>query len=135
MKRELPDPSPELTEDQPLISLLTSLGGTDTYRAIRQQLLNNPLRSERGLNAIISGLQAGTLVTQSSLIAGLKLNALTDQLQAQVTATELAAATEQAQYQELQLEADANNAAASSVAQVAQHKMQTNSKIFRSYSA
>lgn len=133
LKRELPDPLPELTEDQPLISLLTSLGGTDTYRAIRQQLLNNPLRSERGLNAIISGLQAGTLVTQSSLIAGLKLNAGTDQLQAQVMATELAAATEQAQYKELQLEADANNAAASSVAQAAQHKMQTNSKIFQGF--
>jgi KAP family P-loop domain len=133
LKKELPDPLPELTTDRPLISLLTSLGGTDSCRTIRQQLLNNPLRSERGLNAIISALQAGTLVTQSSLEERLKLNALADQLQAQVMGTEGAAATEQAQYQELQLEADANNAAASSVAQAAQRKMQTNSKIFQSF--
>ena len=133
LKRELPDPLPELTEDGPLISLLTSLGEADAYRAIRQQLLNNPLRSERGLNAIVSGLQAGTLVTQSKLIEGLKLNALTDQLQAQVMATEGAAAREQAQYEELKLEQDANNAAASSVAQAAQRKMQTNSKIFQGF--
>ena len=133
LERELPEPLPKLTEDESLISLLTSLGGADDYRAIRQQLINNPLRSERGLNAVISGLQAGTLVTRSSLAEQLSLNALTDSLQAQVTATELAAATEQAKYQELQIEDDANNAAASSVAQAAQHKMQTNSKIFQGF--
>jgi hypothetical protein len=130
LKRELPDPLPELTEDQPLISLLTSLGGADAYRAIRQQLLNNPLRSERGLNALISGL--GGLST-NALADALKLNALTDQLQSQVMGIEGAAATEQAEYQELQIEADANNLAASSVAQAAQHKMKTNNSIFQSF--
>lgn len=61
------------------------------------------------------------------------MNAGTDALAAQVMQTELAAATEQAQYQELQIETDANNAAANSVAQAAQHKMQTNSKIFEGF--
>lgn len=69
----------------------------------------------------------------ASLEAGRALNAGTDALAAQVMQTELAAATEQAQYQELQIETDANNAAANSVAQAAQHKMQTNSKIFEGF--
>jgi hypothetical protein len=68
-----------------------------------------------------------------SLASTLNLNSLTDALQAQVMQTEGAAATEQAQYQELQLESDANNAAASMVAQAAQRKMQTNSKIFQGF--
>ena len=47
-------------------------------------------------------------------------------------ATDLSAATVQASYKELQLEADASNAAAGSVAQAAQQKAKTNDifKIF-----
>jgi hypothetical protein len=72
-------------------------------------------------------------VSQASLRAGLQLNALTDQLQAQVMQTEGAAAREWAQYQELQLEADASNAAAEAVAKAAQFKMQTNARIMQGF--
>lgn len=72
-------------------------------------------------------------VSQHSLRAGQLLNALTDQLQAQVMQTAGAAALEQAQYQALQLEADADNAAARSVAEAAQHKMQINRRIMEGF--
>jgi hypothetical protein len=72
-------------------------------------------------------------VTAASLLAGQQLNALLDQLQAQVLQTEGAAATEQALYEELRIESDANNAAAASVAQAAQHKMLTNAKIMEGF--
>jgi len=71
--------------------------------------------------------------SQASLQAGQLLNALTDQLQAQVMQMAGAAALEQAQYRELQLESDANNAAARSVAEAAQHKMQTNRRIMEGF--
>lgn len=70
---------------------------------------------------------------QFRLLAGQQLNALTDQLQAQVMQTEGAAALELAQYRELQLESDANEAAARSVAEAASHKMQTNRKIMEGF--
>ena len=66
----------------------------------------------------------------ASLQAGQALNrGAAHALQEQVMQTELAAATDQAQYQELQIESDANNAAANSVAQAAHHKMLPKSKI------
>jgi len=79
------------------------------------------------------GIGGNNSLSGASLRAGQELNAGLAELQKQVMQTELAAAAEQAKYQELQLESDANNAAASSVAQTAQHKMQTNSKIFEGF--
>ncbi|HEY4000650.1 MAG TPA: hypothetical protein VGO93_17400 [Candidatus Xenobia bacterium] len=73
------------------------------------------------------------MLSQASLGAALGLNNLTDQLQSQVMSTEGSAATEQAQYQELQIESDANNTAANSVAQAASHKMKTNNQIFQTF--
>jgi KAP family P-loop domain len=112
MKEILPEALPELARDNELISLLRSMGEIETRTAIRSRLRRSPLQTERLLDS---------------------LHALTEQLNAQVLTTELAAATEQAQYQELMIEADANNAAASSVAQAAQRKMQTNTKLMRAF--
>jgi hypothetical protein len=77
-----------------------------------------------GANAALSG---------ASLQAGKALNEGADALQRQIMETELAAAAVEGEYQELQIESDANNAAANSVAQAAQHKMQTKSKIFKGF--
>jgi hypothetical protein len=150
--QKIPEDLHVLTEDRPLVSLLASLGGPDAYQAIRRQLLSNPLRSERGLNAVISGLQEEKAVqppapskktsrrktpssgtSQRDLQRGQALNRLTDQLQDQVRASEGAAAVEQAQWEALKLEADANNAAAESIAQAAQHKMQVNARIMQGF--
>ena len=79
------------------------------------------------------GIGGNNALSGASLAAGRALNAGTDELAEQVRLTELAAAVEQAQYQELQIESDANNAAASSVAQAAQHKMKTDSEIFKGF--
>lgn len=114
----LPKSMAKLARDKDFISLLESLGEAPVRKAVRARLRRVPLRSER----LIDGLSAA-----------LQLNKLTDQLEAQVMASEGAADAEQAQYRELQLEADANNAAASSVAQAATHKMQLNSKIMEGF--
>jgi hypothetical protein len=131
LRSVMPKALPALTHDQALISLLKSMGDADSRRAIRAQLIHSPLRSERRL--ALGTIWGSSQLSGASLQAGQALNAGTDHLQALVMQTELAAATEAAQYQELQIESDANNAAASSVAQAAQHKMQTNSKIFQGF--
>lgn len=118
LEKALPSPLRQLARDRELISLLESFGNMDDRQAIRDMLTRSPLRS--GLST-------------SSLAAALQLNALTNQLQSQVMRTEGAAATEQAEYQELQIESDANNAAANSVAQAAAHKMKTNNSIFQTF--
>jgi hypothetical protein len=125
----LPEPLARERRNRELIALLTSLGDAPARKAVRDHLLRSPLRSERGLNA----LTFGTVLSNAALQAGIALNAGTDELQARVMETDLAAAREHAQYQELQIESDANNAAASSVAQAAQLKMQTNSAIFQGF--
>jgi hypothetical protein len=131
LRTAMPKALPALTRDQALISLLKSMGDADSRRAIRAQLIHSPLRSERRLPA--GAIWGSNQLSGASLQAGQALNAISGKLQELVMQTELAAATEQAAYQELQIESDANNAAASSVAQAAQHKMQTNTKIFQGF--
>ncbi len=87
-----------------------------------------------GGNNVLGGARIGgnSSLIGSSLAAGAALNAGEDELPAQVLQTELAAATEQAEGQELQVES-AKNADASSVAQAAQHKMQTDNELFKRF--
>jgi hypothetical protein len=116
LQTQAPAERPAPDQDQPAAGEERSALGAD--RLVPDQ--NRPGRTP------LPGLQA-------RLQAGQQLNALTDQLQAQVMQTEGAAALELAQYRELQLESDASNAAARSVAEAAQHKMQTNRKIMEGF--
>lgn len=130
MAERLPESVPGLVQNQDLILLLESLGDAEIRQAIRARLRRSPLHSERLLTGAVL---AGNQLSRASLAAGQQLNALTDQLRAQLMATEGAAADEHAQYAELRLEAEANEAAASSAAQGAQHKMRTNAKIMEGF--
>jgi hypothetical protein len=116
LEQSLPEALPELTRDKDLVSLLKSMGEPDDREAIRAQLMRSPLRGDR----VVS-------------LAGLRLNALTDQLRSEVMASEGSAATERAQYEELQIESDASNPAASAVARAAREKMRANTEIFRGF--
>jgi hypothetical protein len=92
LRKVVPEPLPDLIRDQPLIALLKSMGDAATRQAIRDQLINSPLSTDRRLTEppMIRDLLGGIFTT-------------------------------------------ADEAAASSVAQAAQHKMQTNPKLMEGF--